>query len=135
MTATLFQLSAERLALLDRIADTGELSPEDEAAIAASEDDLRAKGADYIAVWRQLDAEAETMRAEARRLSDMASKRKRGAERVRERLAFCLDACKIDRLPTPLGTLRVQQASRPAITWDSAEDIPEEFRKVAVSLN
>lgn len=131
---TLHALTSDLLALADRLSE-GELTVEDEAMVEATEEALSAKAAGYLAVARQLDTEAEGMRGEARRLSEMAAKREAGAARLRSRLAYCMDLAKIDRLPTPLGTLRVQQASKPSFEWEGEGEIPEALRTVVVSFS
>lgn len=126
----LFELSSDFLALADRLT-ADEVDESALAAIGANEDSLRAKAGGYLAVSRTLRAEAETMRAEARRLAELARRREAGADRLEARLVYCLDLCRIDRLPTPLGAIRVQAAGRPAIAWPGGvESIPAGFTKV-----
>ncbi len=133
--ATLYELASDMLALADRLT-ADDLSDADLCVIEANETALAEKAGGYIAISRNLDSEAEQMRAEARRLSELAARRERGAERLRARLAWCLDACKIERLPTPLGTVRVQAASRPTIRWEgNPMEFPPQFQRVKVELD
>lgn len=126
---TLYQLTAEFSDLAARLTDEPDEFQIEQ--IEANEEAIRAKAEGYVAVWRTLEAEAETMKAEADRLADLAKKRRNGAQRLKDRLAYCLDACGIDRLPTPLGRLSVANAGRPSIRWmGDITEAPLEFTKV-----
>ncbi len=134
--ATLYELSAEFVTLKDQLGD-GELIDADlDLLIESNAAAIEAKAAGYLAVLRTLDSEALALRTEAKKLDHLARNRENGAERLRARLVYCMDLCKIERLPTPLGTIRVQQASRPTIRWVRDEtEIPHPFRRVKVELN
>lgn len=133
---TLYALVGEQIDLANELAETGELSPEAEAAIDANAEALEAKAGGYVAIWRTLDSEAEAMEAEARRLSDLARHRRNGAKALKARLVWALDTCGIQRLVTPLGKLAVCNASRPsfAVLGDAAE-LPTGLQKVTVALD
>ena len=131
---TLYQLTDEAADLANRLGD--EPTDADLEAIGTNEEAFRAKAASYVAVWRTLETEAETMRLEARRLSELAAKRENGADRLKRRIAWALDTLGIDKLPTELGRLSVANASRPSIRWDGdLADLPDGFRKIETKLD
>lgn len=132
---TLYQLTADHMALADRLAESGELSDEDARLIEANETALESKAGGYVAIWRSLDAEAEAYEAEARRLQELARHRRNGAKALRDRLVYCLDTAGITRLATPLGNLAVCNASRPSFKVDDVAELPAELVKTTVSLN
>lgn len=81
--------------------------------LEAVADGLAEKSDGYVAIMRELDAEAEMFRAEADRMTRKAQTRTNALNRLKARLQEAMEQLGLDRIDGPLFTVRLQ-ASPPA---------------------
>jgi hypothetical protein len=132
----LWEISDGLRSIDDRLEETGgELTPELAADLDALELALESKAEGIAAIVSERRALAESVRAQARRLSDRAAAIERGADRLHAYLLQAMQAAARREIKTPAFTLRL--AKNPAsYQWlGETEDIPEEFRRVVVSFD
>ena len=100
--------------------------------IESREDKWRA----YIAMIRQMDAEAYAFKAEAERLAASAKTRTASAAWLKTRLLASMDDAGIAEIKTEIGKLKVMSApNRPVVLRVEIEDLPPEFVRVRKEPN
>ena len=114
----------------------GELNGEAEAEwqrlINAREDKWRT----YIAMIKQMDAEASAFKAEAERLAASAKTRSASAAWLKTRLLASMDDAGIGEVKTEIGKLKVMAApNRPVVLRVEIADLPAEFVRVRLEPN
>lgn len=130
----LYTLSAAFTALTARIEEE---VPDDLAALLDQlEIDLPTRVADCVEYRDRLRDEAESLRGRAAKFTELARKREAVADTLESDIVRVMDAAGVKDLPTPSGKVRIQQASRPAITWAGEPDeIPDALKKTTVAFN
>jgi len=98
-----------------------------EAALADLEDAIDAKADGVARVIRSLDAEAEVLMAEAKRLTDKAKARANRADGLKAYLLSNLVAVGLKQVKGPLFTVAVQD-SPPSLNVLDREAIPDAYR-------
>jgi len=132
----LFLIAAEYRAIADALeASDGDNVAEMEAAFAATCDELQVKATAIVGLIRELQTEADAIKAEAARIAKLASAKQNAADRLKHYLLQCLQAAEIQRLDVGIAKLSVQRAPRPSISWETGADIPEPFQRVKVELD
>lgn len=136
-TLPLYALDDELEALETALVEAGgEISDELEAAYHDLLDMRADKVAGYIAVIRRLELSAEGYDAEARRLAALRDATRNSAKRLKDRLCDAMRRRGENKHETPLGRVCVQTSStRPVVLLVEPEDLPERFRRVAVSAD
>ena len=132
MSQTLYSLADELRRIGDELeSNGGELTPELEAALNATEGAFEAKVEACLCLAQEREQAAEAAKAEAARLADLASSRTKAVDRLRLYVKQQMEAAGRLKVETPLFKVAVQNASRPSIrwTWDM-EALPEAFVKV-----
>jgi hypothetical protein len=83
----LFNIDAELYEVYSEIENNGgEMSPELEAALEISEAERMTKGEGYVYVIKQLKSQAELLKAEAKRLMEIAKQYENSADKLADRL-------------------------------------------------
>lgn len=133
----LYEIDAELEALEAALLDAGGEITDDLEATYHDLLDMRAeKVAGYVAVIRRLELSADAYDAEVKRLTAHRNTMRSSAQRLKERLCEAMCRRGEDTHDTPLGRVRVQHAStRPVLLLVDPDDLPERFRRVAVSAD
>ena len=133
----LYELTHEYRTLLDRVdPDTGELTPEVSQLLDDLQDPIECKAENIVKVVKELDGEIEALQAEIERLGDRKRARENTAKSLRTYLVNQLDVMQIEKVKTPLFTIRPQNASRPSIRWvGPVEDLPSGLARTRVELD
>ncbi len=134
----LYVLATHFRALADRLlqSETGELSDTDLASLNELEMAMPVKIGSCVAVYRELETEAEGIKAEADRLAKLAKARMNAADRLKAYVRDCMDEAGIPSIKTDLGKVQVQEAGRPSIKWTGTTDeIPDDYKRVKVEFN
>jgi hypothetical protein len=119
----LFELESARRAVIAAIeAAGGEITPEQEAALAELDDQLVQAVDRYGWVLTRLDAEAQAYRERSRALAQRARVREAIAERLRERMLGLLAAQQVDRLSGQDYQVSVRESE--AVVVDDLSLIP-----------
>ena len=83
----LFNIDAELYEVYSEIENNGgEMSPELEAALEISEAERMTKGEGYVYVIKQLKSQADLLKAEAKRLMEIAKQYENSADKLADRL-------------------------------------------------
>jgi hypothetical protein len=119
----LFELTAERLALQNKLQDMNF----DEQTIAdtleGESTELQAKIEDYGFVIRNMESFGDAMKAEEKRMSDRRKSHENKVERIKEWLLTNMQACEITKIECPAFTIAVR--TNPAkVVIDHEGDIP-----------
>lgn len=130
----LHHISAAFTALVARV-DDGEVPDDLVALLDQLNLDLPTRIADCVEYRDWLRDEAESLKGRAAAFTALARKRLAVAETLADDIVRVMDAAGVKELPTPSGKVRVQQASRPEITWAGEGDVPAEFQRVKVELD
>ena len=133
----LYEIDAELEALEAALLDAGGEITDDLEATYHDLLDMRAeKVAGYVAVIRRLELSADAYDAEVKRLTAHRNAMRTSAQRLKERLCEAMCRRGEDAHDTPLGRVRVQHArTRPVLLLVDPDDLPERFRRVAVSAD
>lgn len=126
----IYELKADYLKLIEML----EEDPENEAikeTIALLLLDLDDKAEDYVHVIRQLEADAEAVKAEKMRLAKKQQAAENGAKRLREALKEAMLMTGKTKIRRPTCSIGITTRWDAVIDVD-VNDIPDEFKKVTV---
>jgi len=120
--------------LTDQYRDLAELVDDDDIdyeefceAIAQLEDDIESKVANYCKLIRNLQGEADVLKAEADRLTARKRSREHAVQQLKDALGVALDAQGKAKIKTPEFTVSFRTSTRLEIT-DVAK-VPQEYFK------
>lgn len=114
----------------------GELTPEIEALLDATEGKFDAKVESICRYRQDLRAQAKGAKEEYDRLRGLARMRQTKADSLDSYLKLMMERMGRDKVETAHFKVRIQANSSPSISWDGeAKAIPEAFRKVEYSLD
>lgn len=122
----LYEIRDEYLGLLS-LAEDGELSHEAIAdTVEALDYEFEDKARNCIMVMKELEAGAETARAEMERLKALAENRKKQAERVKEYVSANMQAINKDKMDLGIFSLTLKKPTKVAEVLDESK-IPEAY--------
>lgn len=128
---TLYAIGEEMEAIHSALAENGgELTDELAAQLDAIEEAFDVKAERTALVIRQLQAQAEVVKSEAKRLSDRAASLEKSAASLKEYLRFHMVTSGRDVVKGALATVRMQQSPPSARCEVPLEDLPPEFVRV-----
>lgn len=135
-TLKLYEIAADIEAITEElVANGGEITDAIAAQLEAMEGAFAAKVERTALAIRNLEGTAKAASDEVERLSELASSRKKAAERLREYLAVCMEAANVPKVETPLVKARLQQA-RESIVWTKpVEELPAEYQRITIAAN
>lgn len=125
----LYELTGQYLAL-QRAAEEGVDVSGD---LALLEDSLEIKAERIAAVLRNLDAEAESIAAEEKRLAARRKARENSAERLTEYLRINMEAAGITSIRAPKFTLYLTEHS--SVVVDDIERVPAEYKRTKAEVS
>ena len=131
---TLFQLSADMLAIEDALWENGgELTPELESALTETETSLKAKTDGYGALIRKFDSAASSIDAEIKRLQALKKTASNASERLKERVKYAMQTSGMSKLDGQLTRFFLRKSEK-TITDEQAILSPylytlEEYKK------
>lgn len=134
---TLYELGDEIQALLDEVvSQDGEITPEQEARLAALEGDFQAKAEKIALYYRNLRVLAEAGRAEAERVAHLAAAKARAADRLKGYLHREMQRLEMTRVETARVRIRRQRNSQPSVILEVAPDeLPVRYQRLTVEPN
>ena len=128
---TLYELTEDMAALLARLEQVDE---EDETLEQAIKDTLEMVAMDfadkadgYAKVLRQIQADAESVKAEKLRLAKRQSALENNADRLKEALKKAMEATGQKSLKTELFSFSVRSSQSVEILTDNVFEIPDEY--------
>lgn len=129
---TLFDLEAEYLSILVTLDEGGEIPDEQLAVLAQKLEQVQDALEHRVEGWarwiRQLEADADVAKGEAKRLSARGTSYERFADRLRDKLKEVLIAVQKERVKTPLFTIAVK-ATAASVASVSIPDLPTRYLK------
>lgn len=129
----LYELAPAYAYLIDALDDDGDAS-DGHAHLDALSDAIDAKAASIAHVLAQLDAEAEMMRAEEKRLAARRQARERRAESLRDYLRMSLDAAGVSKIKSATHTISVGDGPQRVVVEDEGA-IPAEFLRTKIEID
>lgn len=124
---SLYELTAEHQQLMNMAAENDE---DFAAALAdtldAQSDQLEDKIEATIIVSRQLEADAEACKAEAKRLTERAKAFERNAQACKDRVLWAMEATERKSVKRQLFTI-TRAAGRPVAAIDDADALPDDY--------
>lgn len=130
---TLYGISAEMTALLNAIEEQdGEITPEQEQALAITEEHFSEKAVDYGHVILNLDQTVEAIKKEIDRLTKL----KRISENVQKRVKGSLVGAmvQLDHTTVETHTMRLSLRHSTATEVDDLDQLPAEFKTTKVEV-
>ena len=129
----LYELAPAYAYLIDALDDDGDAS-DGHAHLDALSDAIDQKAASIAHVLAQLDAEAEALRAEEKRLAARRQARERRAESLRDYLRMSLDAAGVPKIKTSTHTISVGDGPQRVVVEDEGA-IPAEFLRTKIEID
>lgn len=129
----LYEISSALLSVLSASDETGELTPEQADSLTALEGKFADKVQGVCCVIRQAQTDAEAAKAEASRLTAMASSRQRLADGLKAYLKLQMESTGQEKVKTDLFAVRIQKNSVPSCkVVVPAAELPPGFQRVTV---
>ena len=114
----LFNIDAELYEVYSEIENNGgEMSPELEAALEITEAERMTKGEGYVYVIKQLKSQADLLKAEAKRLQEIAKQYENSADKLADRLLQSVIAH--GQIKTAFVTISTRKSKSVSITDES----------------
>lgn len=129
----LYELAPAYAYLIDALDDDGDAT-DGHAHLDALSDAIDAKAASIAHVLAQLDAEAETLRAEEKRLAARRQARERRAESLRDYLRMSLDVAGVSKIKSATHTISVGDGPQRVIVEDEGS-VPAEFLRTKIEVD
>lgn len=122
----LFELTSERLALQNKLQamDFDEQTIQD--TLEGESTELQAKIEDYGFVIRNMEAFADAMKVEEKRMADRRKAHENKVERIKEWLLTNMQACQITKIECPAFTIALRN-NPPKVVIDNEGSIPCEL--------
>lgn len=129
----LYELAPAYAYLIDALDEDGDAS-DGHAHLDALSDAIDQKAASIAHVLAQLDAEAEALRAEEKRLAARRQARERRAESLRDYLRMSLDAAGVAKIKSATHTISVGDGPQRVVVEDEGA-IPQEFLRTKIEID
>jgi len=131
----LYELAPAYAYLIDALDEDGDASDYvPDWHLDALSDAIDAKAASIAQVLSQLDAEAEALRAEEKRLAARRQARERRAESLRDYLRMSLDAAGVAKIKSATHTISVGDGPQRVVVEDESA-IPAEFLRTKIEVD
>lgn len=141
--ATIFDIDADRAALIDLLeAHEESQTPEDSAALAAWFDEIEGafedKVASYIVVIRSQEAISKGLDEEAHRLRERARVHSNRVKRLKDTIMYVFEQSEITKVETKRGTVALQAnggAAPVALLESDPHKLPRKFQRITVEAD
>ena len=110
-------------------ADTEQL----EAVKTAIKEQIANKGAGIIAVVRNLEADAEAIKVEIKRLQDLRKSKENKIENLKKYTKECLEEAEIKKVSTALGNISIRKLPGSVEVLEE-DSIPAEYKKEVTTI-
>jgi hypothetical protein len=132
----LYEIAKDIQAIMIRLDDgDGELSPEMAGSLDGLEMAFEAKVDNVLRYRAEMDAAANVIDAEIKRLTVLRDGYRRRAETLRSYVFRAMQALGLERVRCKLFSCWVQKNGRPSIELTAAAEVPDPYRKVTVSFD
>lgn len=125
MSIALYDLSEAYLNIQNLIDDE---SPDNDIlnALTTIEGAIEVKAGNIANLIKSLEAEAEVIKAEEKRLAQRRKVRENASDNVKQYLKFAMEQMGVDKIKTPTRTISIQM-NPPAVYISNEDEIPGKF--------
>lgn len=106
----------------------GEVTPEIEEYLSITKENMQEKSAIIIKMQRSLKSMAESAKAEAKRLSELAKYYENRADAIEVNVENLMTKFKIQRVETPVGVLSLRKSE--SVEQISLHNVPDAYLKI-----
>jgi|HubBroStandDraft_4_1064222.scaffolds.fasta_scaffold00070_10 hypothetical protein len=131
----LYQLSDAIQSALSECSEDGEITPDLEARLNALQIAFEDKVHGICQFMRQCELDATVVSIEVERLTKLKQSLTGKFEWLKGYLQRSMQALGMTAVDTPLFHLRIQRNSRPSFVLAAGAEVPEQFRRVEVSMD
>jgi hypothetical protein len=132
----LYEIAKDIQAIMVHLEDgEGEMTPAMANALDGLEMALEAKVDNILRFRADMDAAANVVDAEIKRLTVLRDGYRRRADTLKRYVFRTMQALGLDHVRCKLFSCRVQKNSRPSFELTAAAEVPESYRKVTVSFD
>lgn len=124
---TLYEIAPKYRMLAERLQDLG-LDPEAIADTLEAETDLIPKAQAYGMVIRNIEAAADAMEQEAKRMQDRANAARKRADQIKAMLLAGMQTAGVKKIEHPQFTIAIQ-ANPESVQIDGEDLIPEDYMR------
>ncbi len=125
----LYEINSDYYKWLEKVQEAeGELTPEMLTEIDCIEGEFEEKGEAYAVLIKTLNAEAELIRSEEKRLAERRRRKENLSERLKERLAESMRIFERDKLET--AKCKISFRSSTAVEIVDEAKLPDEYFKI-----
>lgn len=129
------ELSAKMTALGELLLAGKEPSEAETEVLIALDGDLDKKLVDYGYVIKDIEAQAEVLDAEIKRLTAKKKAKERHVELLKERMQTAMIEHDKDKIDDPIMPIRLQN-SAPSVRIDvDVASLPQEYQKITITAN
>lgn len=129
---TLFEITQEVIELASLL-EEGDLTPELEAQLAITREELDSKAENYVKVIRQVEGDISVIDAEIKRLQAIKEGKGKVVNRMKEALSTAMTVFKVDKIETSLMKLSFRKSESVEILDENL--IPEQYKISRVVIN
>jgi hypothetical protein len=134
MKLALYTIESEYRLLSDQIiANGGEVTEAEEAALQLNRENLETKSTAYGFITKELDYEIEVIDAEIKRLGDLKKSRVKTIDKLKERVSEAMHLYGIEEIKTPVMKINFRKSE--TVEIDNMAQLDQKFmvEKVTVS--
>ena len=123
MKLSLYHIEQEYLQLAESIIDNfGELTPEQETALAINKDNLQVKAANYAYVVKDIEDDVSLIYKEIERLTELKKSRNKTIDKLKETLKTAMLLYGVDKIESNLIKLSFRSSQQVIIEDDALVD-------------
>lgn len=127
MSKSIYNIQKEYIELVDSILDNGgEMSPEQEFALAINKEEIEVKAAQYAFVIKDIDNDISAIDAEIDRLKELKRIKTNVIERLKKIASDAMKLYGIEKISLPSIKISFRKSS--SVNIFDEESIPEEYK-------
>ena len=136
MSKSLYNIAAEYQHLSDQLIESeGELTPELQELLSINKDELEYKGQSYAMVIKGYESDITVIDSEIQRLKDLATRRNKAIERLKNNLKAAMLLYGYDKIETPLVKLSFRKSESVEIINPAQIDQKYLAEKVTIHID
>jgi hypothetical protein len=133
MSKSIFNIKQEYVELLNQLEEVeGELTPELEAALVISREELETKAAGYAYVVNKLQADEDVIASEIERLKALKASKAKNIERLKTSVRDAMVLFDVVKIETPLMVLSLRKSEETIITDETI--VAGEYMREKITL-
>lgn len=134
MKKSIFNIEQEYVELAETIIDSGgELTPEQETALAINRESLEVKAVQYGYVIKDLKNDLENIKKEMDRLSELKSSREKLMARLKDTVSQAMQLYGIEKIE--VGFMKIKFLSSTSVLITDEDAVPDKYKKVVKTVS